>query len=281
MALLNKLRKLLALRKFTQYQQRLGLDLLTSLPNVLRGFDYAQRWQNDGLAGEKLPFPHENKTTDTSLNPFKKFFDSRETGRGIWKWTHYFDAYHRHFNKFIGSDVHVLEIGIYSGGSLEMWRDYFGPKSHIYGVDIQAECKCYENEHTKIFIGDQGDREFWRSLKKNVPTLDILIDDGGHKTEQQIITLEEMLPHLRAGGVYLCEDIHGKNNGFPAYLSGIVKNLNAHKRSELNHGYTPTNFQKWINSAHFYPYITVLEKNSIPMEQFIDPKHGSEWQPFL
>ena len=193
---------------------------------------------------------------------------------------HYFDIYQRHFSKFVGKDVHVLEIGVYSGGSLEMWRDYFGPRSHIYGVDIENACKSYENEYTKIFIGDQADCKFWESFKKSVPMLDILIDDGGHQTEQQMVTLEEMLPHLRPGGVYLCEDIHGINNDFPGFMQGIIHNLNANERSKSGPGFSPIKFQEWIHSIHFYPYVTILEKSGKPLENLIAPKHGTEWQPY-
>src|SRR5438067_13766465 len=57
-----------------------------------------------------------------SANPLRQFFDARSEGRGIWKWLHYFDIYDRHFSRFRGEAVHVLEIGVYSGGSLEMSR---------------------------------------------------------------------------------------------------------------------------------------------------------------
>lgn len=280
MSFSQKFKKLLLLIKCFQYQRRLGWDLINSLPNILRGFDYAQQWQSDGMAVTTVPFSHEYRITDTPPNPLKVFFDTHETGRGIWKWEHYFDIYHRHFSKFVGRDVHVLEIGVYSGGSLEMWRNYFGPKSHIYGVDIQEECKCYNNEYTRILIGDQADPEFWRYFKRNVPVLDILIDDGGHQTEQQIVTFEEMLPHLRPGGVYLCEDTHGIHNSFPAFMYGIANNLNAAEHNKSTPGFIPTDFQTWIHSVHFYPYVTVIEKNYSPLKQLIDSKHGSEWQPF-
>ena len=81
-----------------------------------------------------------------------------------------------------------------------MRREYFGPQCHVYGVDIDEACRVYENEYTKIFIGDQADRNFWKSFKNEVPRVDIVIDDGGHKSEQQIATLEEMLPHISRGG---------------------------------------------------------------------------------
>jgi hypothetical protein len=282
MSFYNDLRKLFVLIKFFRHQPRLTLKLLHGLPLTIRGSNYARDWQSNTWDDDDAPFSVEPDTNGISTNPLKTFLSSRKTGRGIWKWNHYFEIYQRHFSKFVGKDVHVLEIGVYSGGSLEMWREYFGQRCHVYGVDIEEACKCYQNDYTKIFIGDQADRNFWKFFKENVPMLDIIIDDGGHQTEQQIVTLEEMLPHLRPGGVYLCEDIHHVNNNFPAFMHGIIRNLNAHEISKSTTGYSPPiKFQKWIKSAHFYPYVTVIEKNSRPLEELIAPKHGTEWQPFL
>jgi hypothetical protein len=50
----------------------------------------------------------------------------------------------------------VLEIGIYSGGSLLMWKEYFGENAKIYGVDIHESGRGFEDERTKVFIGDQA-----------------------------------------------------------------------------------------------------------------------------
>ena len=159
-------------------------------------------------------------------NPLREFFDSRKEGPGIWKLNHYFDIYNRHFHQFRGQEVHVLEIGVYSGGSLDMWRNYFGSKAIIYGVDIEPDCRAYEKDGIKIFIGDQADRSFWREFRRRVPTLDIVIDDGGHQPEQQIASLEELLPFLRPGGVYFCEDVHGMYNEFASYIHGLGHKLN-------------------------------------------------------
>lgn len=210
----------------------------------------------------------------------KSYFDAHEEGRGIWKWNHYFDIYERHFSKFVGREVHVVEIGIYSGGSLEMWRSYFGANCHVYGVDIEEACRAYENEYTRVFIGDQADRRFWSMFKDRVPRVDILIDDGGHWPEQQATTLEEMLPHLSPGGVYLCEDIHGTSNPFAYYLHGLLENLNETRGNAIK-GVEPAPFQSWIKSISFYPYVAVIEKAEVPEQQFIAPKRGSQWQPFL
>jgi hypothetical protein len=61
-----------------------------------------------------------------------RYFNEHTTGRGIWKFNHYFEIYERHFSRFRGQEVHILEIGVYSGGSLEMWQKYFGPQCRIY-----------------------------------------------------------------------------------------------------------------------------------------------------
>src|SRR5438094_5223335 len=44
-------------------------------------------------------------------NPLRDFFQARSVGRGIWKYDHYFDVYHRHLAQFVGTDAHLLEIG--------------------------------------------------------------------------------------------------------------------------------------------------------------------------
>ena len=215
----------------------------------------------------------------TSVNPLKVYFDSVTDGKGIWKWVHYFDIYHRHFQKFVGKEVRLLEVGIFSGGSLDMWKAYFGPKCVVYGVDVEEACKAYEDERTKVFIGDQSDRRFWSLVRDQVPSVDILIDDGGHAPEQQVVTLEEMLPHVRPGGVYVCEDIHGKHNRFAAYVYGLTDALNENRQiAEFTSA--PSAFQESVYSVHNYPFVTVIEKARSPVPEFIALKRGTQWQPF-
>jgi len=255
-------------------QPRRYYQVVKDAESLIRGENYAIDWTNA-----------QNATTVTSnqaINPLETYFQNHKHGRGIWKWEHYFEIYHRHFQKFIGKKVHILEIGIYSGGSLEMWRQYFGPQSKIFGVDIEPACSVYENEYTTIAIGDQADPAFWQKFKRNNPVIDILIDDGGHTTAQQITTLEEMLPHLRPGGVYICEDIHGEKNPFSSYMHGLAKQLHQIRNGKIPYtGFIlPFEFQNWIHSIHFYPYLTVIEKAARPRIWLVTKKQGTEWQPF-
>jgi len=241
------------------------------------GFKFAESWPSL----EYTPSPE--VPNEESINPLKDYFESHTSGHGIWKWNHYFDIYHRYFRKFIGKKVSILEIGIYSGGSLDMWRNYFGAGCEVYGVDVQEACKAYEGDGKRIFIGDQANREFWRQIRQQVPSLDILIDDGGHRPEQQIVTLEETLPYLRPGGIYMCEDIHRIHNNFSAYIGGLINHFNSTKvkmpAADLNS--VPTAFQRDIHAIHSYPFAIVIERSTSPVQEFVAPKHGTKWQPFL
>ena len=250
------------------------------LPSTLRGAKQAHDWQDASL--DESPSGSKNGTSQNGANPLRSYFDSVVGGRGIWKWLHYFDIYHRHFQKFIGQDVRVVEVGIYSGGSLNMWKAYFGPKCRIYGVDIEPACKRYEDERTRVFIGDQGDREFWREFRQQVPDVDIVIDDGGHLPQQQIVTMEETLPYLRKGGVYLCEDITGEHNRFAAYLHGFTAEMNAFAvNNSTESKVLPSGIQRSIGSVHLYPFVAVVEKAERAVDEFWAPKRGTEWQPFF
>lgn len=238
--------------------------------DAFRGYRYARRLQ--APAGPAL-----ERTADRS-GTLERYFDANTDGPGIWKWRHYFEIYERHFARFVGQEVHVVEVGIYSGGSLPMWRQYFGDRCRIYGVDIEPACRAYERDGVQVFIGDQADPAFWAEFRRQVPAVDILIDDGGHKPHQQIATLEAMLPHIRSGGVYVCEDIHGPFQPFHAFVDGLSRPLHA-----VNDAGTPTArnaLQRHVGSVHRYPLVTVIEKTeSTP--PFEAPKHGTEWQPFL
>jgi len=170
---------------------------------------------------------------------FADFFNKRTKGRGIHKWVQYFPAYNRHFKKFIDEEVHIVEIGIQSGGSLDMWEGVFGPRAHVYGIDINPNTKQYEDARTKVYIGDQANRSFWSEFRKQVPRVDILIDDGGHEVNQMLVTMSEMLPCLSSKGVYMNEDIHEGN----AFWTSIPYDL----------------LSKHVGSLHIYPYLFVAE----------------------
>jgi SAM-dependent methyltransferase len=247
----------------------------------MRGIAAARNWQTHGAAGAMVS--RRSDRPAISRNPLSSYIDGVSAGPGLWKWHHYLDIYHRHLSKFVDARVEVAEVGVYSGGSLRMWKQYFGSGCHVTGVDIQPACQAYEDASTTIYIGDQADRAFWRQLRAQVPIVDVLIDDGGHRPEQQMVTLEEMLPHLRPGGVYICEDIHGAGNRFASFAHSLAASLNASAEDPSRDGLAvvATPFQRAISSVHVYPFAIVIERTEQIVDGFEAPKRGTEWQSFL
>jgi hypothetical protein len=206
-------------------------------------------------------------------NPLYDYFASYTEGPGIWKPVQYFGPYHRHLGRYVGRPVTVLEIGVYSGGSLRMWRDYFGSQAHVYGVDIEPECRQHTDERIDVVIGDQSDPAFWAESLAALPELDVVIDDGGHEPQHQIPTFEAVLGHIRRGGTYICEDLGGVDNGFWQYLSGVARNLNVVAPRT-------TGLQQTIGSVHLYPFMAVIEITETPFGEFSTRRQGSQWAQF-
>lgn len=210
------------------------------------------------------------------MNDLEKYF-SENAGRLIHKWMHFFDVYDRHFSRYRGKEVVILEIGVFHGGSLQMWKSYFGDKAQIHGVDINPRCKSLEEDRVHVHIGSQSDRQFLRGLVAELPPIDIVIDDGGHTMRQQIITFEELYGAVKSDGVYLCEDLHTsywlqygggyrRPGTFIEFSKKLIDRLNAWHSEEK--GLTPDQFTRTTDSMHFYDSIVVLEKQvRLPPEQ--------------
>jgi hypothetical protein len=202
-------------------------------------------------------------------NPLERWF-ADHAGRQITRWPHYFEIYHRHLARYRGKRPIVLEIGVAQGGSIDMWHAYFGEGCRLYGVDIDPRCATLASANTTILIGDQADRNFLARLRSELPRVDILIDDGGHRMEQQIAVFEELYSHVADDGVYLCEDLHTSywrkfGGGFrePAsyieYSKSFVDRINAWF-SEETARLDVDDFTRSTHSLHYYNSVLVIEK---------------------
>jgi len=129
------------------------------------------------------------------------------------KYTSFYDSL---FCKWRNNDINFFEIGVLSGNSVKMWREYFtNPKATIHCFDKNTECVNYISElFTKNVFFHQVDQDSRESLQesikfqKNKNVVDIILDDGGHCSSQQKKTLEVFWPLLKSGGMYVIEDIH-------------------------------------------------------------------------
>lgn len=202
------------------------------------------------------------------MNDLEKYFRQNEN-RLIDKWTHYFDIYERHFSRFRNKEIVILEIGVSQGGSLQMWKNYFGDNVKIFGIDIDPRCKELEEENITILIGSQSDRRFLREIKAQLPQVDILIDDGGHRMVQQIVSFEELFELVKDDGIYLIEDLHTsywlshsggyKRRGtFIEYSKNLIDSLHAFHSKQKT--FKVSNFTKSVDSIHYYDSVMVIEK---------------------
>ncbi|MBO6602905.1 MAG: class I SAM-dependent methyltransferase [Roseicyclus sp.] len=129
-------------------------------------------------------------------------------GTVVNKWHHYLPLYDRYFARFRGTAVRFLEIGVSKGGSLEMWRDYFGPDAQITGIDIDPACAQYDGHAARVRIGSQDDPAFLAQVVDEMSGLDLVLDDGSHRMEHIETSLRTLFPSLAPDGVYAIEDLH-------------------------------------------------------------------------
>jgi hypothetical protein len=156
------------------------------------------------------------------VNPLRQWLNgyarlnARAPQPRIQKWDVYLDAYHRHFGRFRGLEVNVVEIGVQSGGSLLMWKAYFGPRATVYGVDIDPRARRFHRPEAGIhvLVGDQGDPAFLARLCATVGRVDVAVDDGSHFNAHQAQLFGALVGGAagpgclnRAHGVLAIEDV--------------------------------------------------------------------------
>ena len=176
----------------------------------------------------------------------------------------YFSVYDFYFSRFRNKEIVFVEVGVFSGGSLFMWRDFFGAKARIIGIDMNPEAKKWEAYGFEIFVGDQSEPAFWSNFFETVGDVDVILDDGGHTYEQQIITATSCFSLIKEGGVLMVEDVHTSflsEFGFPSKFTFVewaknkVLDINARFR-ETN--LPLSNISHLIDSVHFHESIVVF-----------------------
>jgi len=180
---------------------------------------------------------------------FQVWYNSHSAGRGVWKWNNALDAYQRHFGPMAGRPIKLVEIGVQSGGSIQMWQSVLGPQCHVYGLDINKGVLKFVDPTTTITIGDQANVQMWQSFFAQTVKgpIDVLVDDGGHESNQMLVTLTQTFDHLTPGGMVAIEDIHG---------GGYIESFFAPSATFL--GWKAQ--QGLLGSVHVYPFVLIAQK---------------------
>lgn len=221
---------------------------------------------------------HLNRDEVVTDNPLEEFFFWGEH-RIAHKGWHYFEVYHQYFQKYIGKPVRILEIGVCKGGSLQMWKHYFGEKSVVVGVDIDSSCKQYEDEEDDVHvcIGSQDDPDFLQKVCEKWGPFDIVLDDGSHMMKHQIDSFRILFPLLREGGIYLCEDTctcywpayegELRGNTFIEFAKDLVDEMHHQYINQKDEVLFPQ-FRNQISGIHFYDSMVVFEKRKTGLSIF-------------
>tara|TARA_B100000780_G_C21079661_1_gene434727 strand:- start:147 stop:1004 length:858 start_codon:yes stop_codon:yes gene_type:complete len=206
---------------------------------------------------------------EKKLNQYLTYRLFRNSKKSSLKWSSYFQVYENIFSKYRNKNITFVEIGVFNGGSLFIWKKLFGKKAKIIGIDANPNAKKMEKYGFKIYIGNQSDSKFWKNFFKKEGKVDIVLDDGAHKNLHQISTVHYCLPHIKDGGKIVVEDTATSylkkefNNpskySFINFCNLIIEII--HKRSGLINKNLNI-YAKKIYSINFFESIVVFSIDS-------------------
>jgi hypothetical protein len=129
---------------------------------------------------------------------------------------------------FKTTDVNLLEIGVADSESLKLWKNYF-EKVNLYAIDILpliiSDVKVNFSQ-----LDQSSERELLEFANNLKVKFDIIIDDGSHVPDHQMLTLLNLWETLKDGGVYIIEDIETSYWG-KSFIYGYK--FNSYKRNPI------------------------------------------------
>jgi O-antigen biosynthesis protein len=159
------------------------------------------------------------------METLTQIFDKYNSDKNS-SWHNYCRQYDSVVAEYRDKPIRLLEIGVFKGESLKVWREVFKNAIAIVGIDINNYCKQYENINNGIYveIGNATNKEVVINLVKKYGPFDIIIDDGSHFNKDVIDSFEALFPTLNNNGLYIVEDTH-INNLSAFTISGIPSHL--------------------------------------------------------
>lgn len=124
----------------------------------------------------------------------------------------YLEEYEKVFSPRRADKIRLLEIGVYTGASLNAWADYFtNDETEIVGIDINPYILKFKLDNPKIKM-HVGNATIKADLEKIEGTFDFIIDDGSHALRDQMVSFVLLNSRLNAGGAYIIEDIQSMDD---------------------------------------------------------------------
>lgn len=187
----------------------------------------------------------------------------------------FLNLYERRLSSYREQRFVLVEIGVYNGGSVKTWADYF-PNATIVGIDINPDCARYAGDRVNIRIGDASDADFMFDVIAEFGKPTIVIDDGSHRWDHQIASLQMLFPLLRPGGVFIVEDLdtsfeaHLRQAPFQGlspisafdYLTKLSRCVTGEAAlgTETPHDLFIASFCRWVSSVEFARRTAIIGK---------------------
>jgi hypothetical protein len=186
----------------------------------------------------------------------------------VFKWLHYLPIYDRLLGKYVDQPIRFLEIGVFKGGSMNLWREFFGPQATIFGIDIDPACAAFDGISGSVRIGSQDDPDFLRRVVEEMGGVDVILDDGSHVASHQRASYDALFPLLSEGGLYLIEDLH--TSYWPNYEGGLRRSgtgieflkekIDSMHQHYFTQGVNTSDDIPPIESIQFFDSIAAIEK---------------------
>lgn len=105
-----------------------------------------------------------------------------------------------------------MEIGVFRGGGILAFRDWYLTQGNFYGLNIQFGSNgvpsrgWFNAQGVETFEGAQQDIEFLSGIDVQ---FDVIVEDASHRSDDQIITFKHLFKNnVKPGGLYILEDLH-------------------------------------------------------------------------
>lgn len=191
----------------------------------------------------------------------------------------YTEIYARYFAPLKDKPIKFLEIGIWKGYSVKLWEEYF-KYADLYFFDVTFSQVEYYSERSHYFIANQENvQDLQNVMAKTGGDFDVIIDDGGHTMNQQIVSFQTLFPYVKKGGMYIIEDLHtsywkefrGARQLLTTvnYLKSLIDEINfvganTARASHLNLDPAVLKnlniYREQIESIHFYDSVAIIIK---------------------
>jgi len=196
----------------------------------------------------------------------------------------YLNFYEQTFARRRHEPLTLLEIGVFNGASLRTWREYF-PNARIVGADIEPMARRWRGDRIEIEYMDQSNLEDLTRVAIKHGPFDIIIEDGSHLWEHQITTLKTLYPFLRAGGLYVVEDLQTNYGDMRAEYRGVASQtcveflktwLDYHiadtmlPLQTLEDSFLRT-YGRGAVTMTFYKRLCLIEKRALPLPATVQP----------